>query len=432
MKKIYWNAFDMNCVGHINHGLWRIPDNKRKEYKDLSYWTDLAQKLEEAKIDTLFFADVVGIYDIYKDGYQVAIEEAVQIPVNDPLIPISAMAHVTKNLSFAATVSTSYESPYSFARRMSTLDHLTEGRIAWNIVTSHLDSADKNFESKWNLTHDEKYDLADEFLEVCYKLWEESWEEDSVIKDRDSFAPYADSTKVHPINHEGKYFKVKGPHLCEPSPQRTPVIFQAGMSKRGREFAAKNAECIFLGGKSNNDINLIIDDFEERLCKYNKRLDDVKFFMGLCIITGSTEEEVQEKIDLYQKYWSLEGNLAHYCGGQNIDLSKYSSNNIVYEMPVDQIVENLNKIDGKWFKVLIGTPKKVVDGIEKILESTDIDGFNLVQYHSPNTFDDFIKYIIPELQARKLYKPEYSIGTYREKLFDQKKYYSFNKDGKFV
>ena len=422
----------MNCVGHINHGLWRIPDNQKIAYKSLAYWTDLAEKLEEAKFDTLFLADIVGVYDIYKDGYQVSVEEAVQIPANDPLIPIAAMAHVTKNLSFAATVSTSYESPYSFARRMSTLDHLTDGRIAWNIVTSHLASADKNFESKWNLDHDEKYDLADEFLEVCYKLWEESWEENAVTKSRTSFGPYADSSKVHPINHEGKYFKVDGPHLCEPSPQRTPVIYQAGMSDRGRDFAAKNAECIFLGGKNINDINMIINDFKERLHKYNKSLDDVKFFMGLCIITGANEAEVQEKKELYEKYWSLEGNIAHYCGGQNINLSKYSPQDMVYGIPVERILQNLNKIDGKWFKVLIGTPENIVDDIQKILESTDIDGFNLVQYHTPNTFDDFIKYIIPELQARNLYKYEYSNGTYREKLFSQKKRYDFLKDESLV
>ncbi|WP_069508309.1 NtaA/DmoA family FMN-dependent monooxygenase [Lysinibacillus sp. FSL M8-0337] len=425
MKKIFWNAFEMNCVGHINHGLWKIPGNKRINYKNLNYWTELAKTLEKGKFDSLFLADVVGVYDVYKGGFDTSVKEAVQIPANDPLIPISAMAHVTTNLCFAVTFSTSYEPPYSFARRMSTLDHLTEGRMAWNIVTSHLDSADKNFEIKHLLTHDEKYDLADEYLNVCYKLWEESWEDDAVSIEKNMY--YADPTKVHKINHKGKYFDVIGPHLCEPSPQRTPVIYQAGMSERGRDFAAKNAECIFLGGKTIDDITYIINDISERALTFGRSLKNIKMFMGLCIVTGLTDEEINSKVDLYKSFWSLEGNMAHYCGGQGIDLSKYSQDDNINGFAVGEIVNTLNRIDGKWFKVIIGKPKEVADQIQHIIEQTNIDGFNLVQYHSPDSFEDFIKYIVPELQNRGLYQKEYSPGTYREKLFNLKHKYRYNK-----
>ncbi|WP_146551437.1 NtaA/DmoA family FMN-dependent monooxygenase [Rummeliibacillus sp. SL167] len=424
MKRIYWNAFEMNCVGHINHGLWKIPGNKRAHYKNLEYWTDLAKTLEKGRFDALFLADVVGLYDVYKGGLDTSIKEAVQIPANDPFIPISAMAHVTSNLSFAVTFSTSYEHPYGFARRMSTLDHLTNGRIAWNIVTSHLESADKNFEVKQYLDHDEKYDLAEEFLEVCYKLWELSWDNDAVSLENNDC--YASPSKVHKINHKGKYFNVPGPHICEPSPQRTPVIYQAGMSERGRYFAAKNAECIFLGGKDIDTIKWFIKDIKNKAFSLGRSQNEIKFFMGLCIITGLTDDAIREKIELYKAFWSVEGNLAHYCGGQNLDLSKYEKEDILNGSKVTDILDNLRKIDGKWFRVITGKPVEVVNQIQSIIEETDIDGFNLVQFHSPHTFEDFINYIVPELQNRELYQKDYSPGTYREKLFYGKHEYKFN------
>lgn len=165
-----------------------------------------------------------------------------QVPANDPMLIVPAMAQATTHLSFAVTISTTYEHPFSLARRLSTLDHLTNGRVAWNIVTTAVTSAARNFGLSEVIQHDNRYDIADEFLEVCYKLWEGSWEDDAVVLEN---GIYADPAKVHEINHQGQYFKVEGPHLCEPSLQRTPVIYQAGNSDRGRKFAARHAECVF-------------------------------------------------------------------------------------------------------------------------------------------------------------------------------------------
>ena len=164
--------------------------------------------------------------------------------MNEPTALISAMAYATKHLGFGVTVSTTYEKPYAFARKFSTLDHLTNGRIAWNIVTSYLESGSINLGLEEHFTHETRYDIADEFLEVCYKLWEGSWEEGAVVKDKEK-GIFTLPDRVHPINHKGKWFSVPGVHLSEPSPQRTPVLFQAGASAPGREFAAKHAECIF-------------------------------------------------------------------------------------------------------------------------------------------------------------------------------------------
>lgn len=248
-KRISFNAFEMNCIAHQSPGLWRHPQDRSVEYKDLEYWTDLAQILERGFFDGIFIADVLGIYDVYHQSAEHALTGAVQVPVNDPLQIVPAMAAVTKHLGFGVTTSISFEHPYPFARRISTLDHLTKGRVGWNIVTSYLESGSKNLGLKTQVNHDNRYDIADEYLEVLYKLWEGSWEEGSVLRDRES-GIFADHKKVHPIQHEGKYFTVPGIHICEPSPQRTPVLYQAGASSRGQKFASQNAECVFIAAPS--------------------------------------------------------------------------------------------------------------------------------------------------------------------------------------
>src|ERR1700754_3813892 len=247
MSRILLNAFDMACVGHQSVGLWRHPDDQGRRYPDIGYWTELARLLERGGFDALFLADVLGVYDVYRGSRDVAVREAVQVPVNDPVMAVSAMAAVTEHLGFGVTVSVAYEQPYALARRMKTLDHLTKGRVAWNVVTSYLESAARNLGRDQQIPHDERYELAEEYLEVCYKLWEGSWEPGAVVRDAER-GVYTDPAKVHDIAHKGRYFDVPGPFVCEPSPQRTPVIFQAGASARGSRFAAAHAEAVFVNG----------------------------------------------------------------------------------------------------------------------------------------------------------------------------------------
>ena len=231
-RQIRFNAFDMNCVAHQSSGLWRHPRDRSATYNTLEYWTELAKLLESGTFDGIFIADVLGTYDVYGASNEAAIRHGAQVPVNDPMMLVSAMALVTENLGFGVTAGTAYEHPYPFARRMTTLDHLTKGRIGWNVVTGYLPSAARNMGADDQLEHDDRYDVADEYLEVLYKLWEGSWEDDAVIRDRES-GVFTDPAKVHEIGHKGKHFTVPGIHLSEPSPQRTPVIYQAGASKRG-------------------------------------------------------------------------------------------------------------------------------------------------------------------------------------------------------
>src|ERR1700760_489573 len=284
-REIRFNAFDMNCVGHQSPGLWAHPRDRSWQYKDLEYWVELAEILERGKFDSLFIADVLGVYDVYRSNLDAALRNSTQIPVNDPLQLVPAMALVTKHLGFGLTASLSFEHPYTFARRLSTLDHLTKGRAGWNIVTSYLDSGAKNIGLGGQSAHDDRYDVADEYMEVCYKLWEGSWEDDAVLRDRQRRI-FADPTKVHPIAHEGRYFKVPGVHLCEPSPQRSPVIYQAGASSRGRQFAAEHAEAIFTAAPTKEILKETVADVRRRAREAGRDPEQIRIYNLLTAITG--------------------------------------------------------------------------------------------------------------------------------------------------
>lgn len=245
MRELRLNAFDMNCVVHQSAGLWTHPRDRAATYTDLDYWTNLARILEAGKFDAIFLADVLGVYDVYGGNNNAALARAAQIPLNDPALVIPAMAYVTQDLGFGLTGTLSFEPPYQFARRLSTLDHLTKGRTAWNVVTGYLNSAAKGTGRDEQTAHDTRYEIAEEYMEVVYKLWEGSWEDDAVVRDRSS-GIFTRPEKVHRILHEGANYRVDAVHLSEPSPQRTPLLFQAGASTKGRDFAARHAECVFL------------------------------------------------------------------------------------------------------------------------------------------------------------------------------------------
>lgn len=229
----------MGCSGHQSPGLFTVPEDKTVFHNKLSYWTDLAKLLERGKLDGVFLADVLGGYDVYGGNLDAALSSGAQFPIIDPLMTISAMASVTKNLSFGITATTSYEHPYSLARRFSSLDHLTNGRVGWNVVTGYLDSAARQFGAKNQELHAKRYEVAHEYMDVVFKLWESSWADDAVQHDVKK-PLYTRPDRVRTIDHKGQYYpSVPGPHICEPSLQRTPVIFQAGSSGPGMAFAGK-------------------------------------------------------------------------------------------------------------------------------------------------------------------------------------------------
>ena len=446
-KKISFNAFEMNCIAHQSPGLWRHPQDRSVEYKDLEYWTYLAQILERGFFDGIFIADVLGIYDVYHQSAEHALTGAVQVPVNDPLQIVPAMAAVTKHLGFGVTTSISIEHPYPFARRISTLDHLTKGRVGWNIVTSYLESGSKNLGLKTQVNHDNRYDIADEYLEVLYKLWEGSWEEGSVLRDRES-GIFADHKKVHPIQHEGKYFTVPGIHICEPSPQRTPVLYQAGASSRGQKFASQNAECVFIAAPSKIATKKVVQGIRQKLAQEGRDPYSVKIYALLSIVTDETDAKAQAKFKEYQSYGSYDGALTLLSGWSGVDFSQYQPTDKVEYIQTNAIqslldsyvnadpervwtieeIANWNSLGGNG-PVLVGSAETVSDALQQWVEDTDVDGFNLAYILAHQTFADVVEFIVPELQKRGVYQTSYAQGTLREKLFGAGPYLPENHRG---
>ncbi|MGJ8721973.1 MAG: LLM class flavin-dependent oxidoreductase, partial [Salinibacterium amurskyense] len=353
----------------------------------------------------------------------------------DPLLLVSAMAHVTENLGFGITAGTAYEHPYPFARRMSTLDHLTKGRIGWNVVTGYLPSAARNMGNDDQLEHDDRYDHADEYLEVLYKLWEGSWEDDAVIRDRES-GVFTDPSKVHDIEHSGKHFSVPGIHLAEPSVQRTPVIYQAGASPRGIQFAAGNAEAIFVAASTKAGLKETVSRIRDALEEAGRDRYSARIYTLLTIITDETSEKAHAKYADYLSYASEEGALVFMSGWMGIDLSQYDLDEPIGNVKSNAIqstVANFQKAnsDGSEWKVrdiarlgaigglgpyIIGSGEEIADELESWVAETDVDGFNLAYAITPGTFEDVVEHVIPVLRARGSYPEEYVEGTLRQKL----------------
>jgi FMN-dependent oxidoreductase (nitrilotriacetate monooxygenase family) len=434
-KQIRFNAFEMNTVSHQSPGLWTHPRDTGHRYTDPDHWTELARLLEAGRFDAIFLADVLGAYDVYEGSPDAALRHAVQAPLNDPLALVPLMAQATTHLGFGVTCALTYEHPYTFARRMSTLDHLTRGRIGWNIVTGYLDSAARNLGLDRQLSHDERYDLADEYMDVVYKLWEKSWDDDAVVNDK-ARGVYAEPSRIHAISHEGRYYKVPGFHLCEPSPQRTPLLYQAGTSPRGTAFAARHAEVTFVSGPSKQVVRNYVRQLRAAVQAAGRDGEALKIYAQALIVTAPTEAEARAKYEEYRSHIDIEAALVLLSGWTGVDFSRY---------PLDATIEYIDSEAGrsalasfsqadpdrKWTvreaaefiglggrgPVLVGDPAQVADLLEGWQEETGIDGFNLAFAVAHESMRDVVELVVPELQRRGRYRKEYDGGTLREQVF---------------
>ena len=435
-KEISFNAFEMNCISHLSPGLWRYPNDKALCYKDMEYWQNIARIAQKGLFDAVFIADVLGIYEQYRGNDISALKTALQVPVNDPLSLAVIGAGASEHVGFGITAGVPFEHPFAFARRLSTLDHLTKGRIGWNIVTGYLPSANRNMGST-ELPHDELYELADEYMEVIYKLLEGSWEDDAVILDRLS-GDFANPAKIHHIAHHGKYFDVPGIHLCEPSIQRTPVLFQAGNSPMGRKFSAKHAEAIFIAPPSKEYAKIAVGQIRDELVKANREPNSAKIYVLATIITDASDALAQAKYKDLLSYASTEGSLVLNSGWLGVDLSRYELDDKLTNIKsnamlaqVEALSNSTTKSGDEWTLrdllaltgigaqgiKFVGGAKKVADELEEFIAYSGADGFNLAYATTPGTFEDVVEFIVPELQSRGSYKHEYRQGSLRHKLF---------------
>jgi long-chain alkane monooxygenase len=431
-KPILLNAFDMLVPVHQSPGLWRHPDDESRRYTDLRYWIGVAQTLEAGGFHGIFFADVLGQYDVYAGNADEAARGGVQFPMLDPTLIVTALAAATERIGFGVTASVTYEQPYLLARRFGTLDHLTDGRVAWNIVTSYQDSAARNLGLGEQIPHDKRYDRADEYLDVVYKLWEGSFDEDAVAADPERNV-YVDPTKVRGIGHAGEHFTVPGPALTEPSPQRTPLLFQAGASARGQAFAARHAEAIFFSGYSAEMTRGWVNGVRDALEAEGRSRDAVKVFSMATVIVAETDEAAEARLADYEKFVDPDAALALFAGWTGVDLSGAD-----LDAPLEYVstegnqsaLASFTKLDpsrvwtvrelakfvaiGGRGPVIVGSPTTVADELERWIEVADIDGFNLTSAVRPADLENFARLVSPELRRRGLLPDVPAGSTFRE------------------
>lgn len=431
MTALRFNAFLMNTGSHIQHGQWRHPEANQIHFNDVNFWIDLAKTLEKGLFDAMFFADVVGLYGPIGGSYEVNAREGLQIPSNDPTVLLAALATSTEHIGLALTSSVLQAHPFDFARKVSTLDHISKGRAAWNIVTSSLENSARNFGFDEAVEHDERYAWADEYTDVAYKLWEGSWDDGALLIDRER-GIFADASKIHKINHVGKRYRVEGPHLPSPSPQRTPLLFQAGSSGAGRRFAASNAEAQFIIAPNPQAAQELILDTRRLAVLAGRRPEDIKFFQGFSFIIGSTEEEVRRNEADYNAYASREGFLTH----QNFTVDRYGKP-YPADTPLAAIQTNAGQSQLEWLRKsvqgreptvgdlgdlvsrrsrIVGTPEQIADQLET-WQKAGIDGVNVINWRLPGSYELFINEVLPVLRKRGLAQTEYQPGSLRKKLF---------------
>jgi FMN-dependent oxidoreductase (nitrilotriacetate monooxygenase family) len=421
-NQLHLNAFIMTNGHH--EAAWRHPDTDPANALTLKHYADIARTAEAGKLDSLFLADGVALWGNVRYNSHSRFE---------PLTLLSALAAVTDRIGLIATASTTYNEPYHLARKFASLDHLSGGRAGWNIVTSAGAEEARNFNRDSRPDHESRYERATEFLDVVTKLWD-SWEDDALVIDK-AAGIFADTEKIHTLDHVGEHFQVRGP-LNTPRPiQGYPLLVQAGSSETGKEYAARFAEAVFTAQQTFDDSKAFYDDVKRRLTRYGRRPEQIKILPGISPILGRTESEARQheadlnglinpdygvqqlsKLldhDLFS--YDLDGPLpevgTHTEGNQSrfelvTSLARRES------LSIRQLIERL--AGGRGHRVFAGTPTQVADEIEHWFTAGAADGFNVMPPTLPAGLTDFVELVVPELQRRGLFRTDYSGTTLRE------------------
>ncbi|SJN21393.1 Monooxygenase, DszA family [Microbacterium esteraromaticum] len=412
MKKLHFGLFENAQANDTGRATWRHPDNQRDQYDTLEYWLKIAKICEEGGLDFLFLADAWGWAEVNGVRPDVASIEGLDLPRLDPFIVASAILAHTEKLGVVMTGSTLLEQPYAFARRMATLDQLSKGRVGWNIVTTGTaDTAVKAFGVPM-VAHDERYAMADDFVQLVYKLWEGAWEPDALTKDKQG--AFANPTKVHAISHEGPYFRSEGYGNSAYSPQGTPVLFQAGSSPAGRAFGGKHGECMFVGGGSVEQLAQHSRAIRAAAVESGRDAGSVRVMAEFRCIIGETEEDAQR---LYQEVLDSqtpEVTVASYAWFTGLDLSAYDPATPMTDLHTELSQSQVSRFAGMtvgdvlkdWHehgagsKAFVGTAEQVADRIIELAEGADLDGFLLAPVIQPGSTIDFVEKVLPILRER--------------------------------
>ncbi|WP_256758438.1 LLM class flavin-dependent oxidoreductase [Cohnella sp. WQ 127256] len=431
-----------HLLGFIQHGvnshaigMWRHPKDKVNwDWKLPEYWQHMARTMERGLFDAMFIADELAPYNTYQGSSDACVKYGVQCPTHEPSTIVPIITTATERLGVGVTLSTAFEHPYSMARRLSSLDHLSAGRIAWNIVSSYSKSEWDAYGQEMTMRTD-RYDRMEEYVDLCCQLWD-SWEPDAIVADQAS-GIFADPDKVKVIDYDGKYFKSKGRHFCAPSPQGRPVFWQAGSSERGRDFAAQYSEAIFAVHPNVERMRQYTDDINVRLAKFGRPENSVVRIYGLQTVVGLSRGEAEEKYARIQEGILPEAALAWMSGHFGLDFSQYSPDEYVQNIevpgiqglfesviyakggaPVTVREAALHYAQGMGMPIAVGTPADIADQMEHYMDEGGADGFMLIATNTPGCFEEFVDLVVPELQRRGRYRTSYPGITLRENLLN--------------
>ena len=424
-----------NCSNYT--GSWRHPDTD-PGFMDLEFYQNIAATLERGKFHLAFIDDRLAMPSRYGDSFEEAVENGIRVIKLDLVPIITAMGLATKHLGLGATYSTTYYSPFHVARLFASLDHFTKGRVAWNVVTSLNDSEAQNFGVREQPEHDDRYDAADDFMQAACKLWD-SWEDGAVLLDKQT-GRFADPAKVHRVDHAGEWFQVRGPLTVPRPPQGHPVLIQAGQSERGRQFAARWGELLFVIYPTPEACKAYRDDLRRRAQSAGRDPDSVRVAPAVYVVVAETPEEAQRKLEQIEGLANQADSLTLLSEVFNYDFSQHPideplSEEILASMTglrgfLDRVVElsgtsnpSVNDFI-KWsgrgtlreLPLFTGTPAMVADQMESWFHAEACDGFVLAATHMPGAYEDFVNLVVPELQRRGLFRREYAEGTLRDNL----------------
>ena len=432
-KKFHLAQFLTHGPTYHSLAMWRHPltDHENYDWTRPALYQHIARVCERGKFDMVFFADLNYISDTYGGTLGPALKYATQAPEHDPIPLLSWIGAVTSHIGLAATFSVSNSHPFYVARLWATMDHLTGGRAGWNVVTSINRNLDANYGVE-RPPADQRYERAHEFIQVCRKLWD-SWEEDAVVMDKEN-AIFADAAKVRRIEHDGAFFKSRGPLNVVRSPYGGPAILQAGTSPKGRDFAAKYADGIFAIQPRAEDAAAYFADIKGRMDALGRDPKQCKIFFGAQPIIGSSEAEALEKQQFHNQLVPVEGGMTILSAHLDFDLSKLSPDAIMAEREepeLQRLQTRYRKASGEAMTLaevaarhgqgvglpqFVGTAAQIADQLEAFMATAGGDGFMLTPIYCPGAIEEFVEFVVPELQRRGLFREDYAGTTQRDHL----------------
>jgi FMN-dependent oxidoreductase (nitrilotriacetate monooxygenase family) len=413
-------------TGH-HEASWRLPESNPRANTDVGHFQHLAQIAERGKLDSIFFADSPVLFSDVGRRPAGALE---------PTVLLTAIAAVTSRIGLIATASTTYNDPFNLARRFASVDHVSNGRAGWNVVTTAGPEAAKNFSLDDQPSHASRYERAAEFLEVAQKLWD-SWDDDAALGDKES-GVWGDNAKVRPIDHVGSHFRVRGPLNLPRSPQGHPLIVQAGSSEDGRSFAARYAEAVFTAHQTLADAQEFYADMKRRVTQLGRDPDQIKILPGIVPVIGSTETEAKrlerELDDLIKpEYARLQLAKTLRVSPQDLPLDAQLPADLPDEDEIEgaksryTLIVNLARREqltvrqligrlggGRGHRTFSGTPEQVVEAITDWFDHGAADGFNIMPAALPTGLETFVDQVVPLLVERGLFRSEYEGSTLRD------------------